>query len=175
MTTQRMAFVLGAAIVASFPSVDDSPPEGIQPTGLYQYTVTAPSDQLFAKADEACAKVGRTVSSLAMPAADNFGNHLPWHAKVECFKPYEVVPLDKDLYKIAVSTQQMPLTNFTIPATNDVPSRVVRVPDSGPADKKVMQLATEYCGKMHKAMKVTDTGFDMGTGLYLIFSCVPPR
>jgi hypothetical protein len=43
------------------------------------------------------------------------------------------------------------------------------------ADRSAKEKATQYCGKMNKAMVIKSGTFSLGYGLHLIFSCVPPR
>jgi hypothetical protein len=86
----------------------------------------------------------------------------------------DIVPAGQDTYKISVPTNTIPVTTATIPATKDIPTQTMRIPDLGAAETRAKQLASEYCAKMNKSMVVTGGGFDMGPGVTLIFRCLPP-
>jgi hypothetical protein len=86
----------------------------------------------------------------------------------------DIVPAGQGSYKISVPTNTIPVSTATIPATKDIPTQTMRVPDLGVAETRANQLASEYCAKMNKSMVVAGGGFDMGSGLTLIFRCVSP-
>lgn len=131
--------------------------QGVRQIGPHQYTVTAPPDQVFAKAKETCAKLGRPVSSEGIPLADNIQGARYWHVSVECFLPYEIVSVDKDSYKIWA------------------PASELRPADRGGnpnAPEQLEQRASDYCKQVNKAMVVKAGFSDLGYGIDLTFRCV---
>ena len=80
--------------------------------------------------------------------------------------PYEIVPIDGEtlaLYGDAVKGSY----KMWVP-TSEIPA--------GPASfEQVTQRPKDYCAKMNMTMKHTGGGFDLGTGLDFIFSCVPKQ
>lgn len=85
-------------------------------------------------------------------------------------RPYQVVPLGKNAYRIAVPTAVMPFDDGC--ATCNPPRGPL--PDTALVDRKVAQIARDYCAKIGKPMVVTGGGFDMGPGISTIFRCGPP-
>jgi hypothetical protein len=64
-------------------------------------------------------------------------------------RPGEIVQVGKDTYEI-------------------------REPPTEIAQTRAKQKASEHCKKMNKVMVIKDGTFDLGDGLVLTFSCVPP-
>ncbi len=87
-----------------------------------------------------------------------------------CAATSEIVPTGHDTYKISVPTSKIPLTTCEACA---LPQKM-RFPDIGVVDDRTHQQAREYCARLKKKMMVTGGSFDMGPGLTLTFSCVPP-
>src|ERR1700739_1137984 len=141
-------------------------PQAVERIGPYQYVVTASPKQVFAKANETCAKLGRTVTSLAIPGEDNVSGVRYWHAKVECLSPYAIVSVEKDSYKIWVPTSE-------IPSEDGCETCVLPHPPT--VQIRVKELASDYCTKVNRTMVPTGDDFDLGTGLNFIFSCVPRK
>jgi hypothetical protein len=141
----------------------------VQSIGPQQYEITGDATQMDEKATDTCAKLGREVLMLPMPAggpADRF--------RFECVKSYEVVAAEGALYRIRVLANDIQVKHFVIPPSNGIPAHIVWAPDEDPARKEARQRATDYCGKMHRALKMTDEKFEAGSGLNLTFQCVAP-
>jgi hypothetical protein len=139
--------------------------ERVQPIGLHQYVVTAEGKQLYAKANETCAKLGRTMVPLPMPPPNSANPRQ--QLKFECMSPFEIVPVDQHSYRVWVPTS----TYLELPAN----AEMLHPPDEAVADRYAKQRASVYCAQMNKTMNVTGGGFDMGTGLTVIFKCVSPQ
>lgn len=171
----RIPFVLCAAVLTGCVSSRGPFPEGAQEIGPHQYIVTAPPSQLFDKAKETCAKLGRKATEMSFQIGTTVEHPRYEQIKFECLSAYEIVPVGEDSYKIWVPTDEMPRTPWTIPATSDTPAHVIQGPDFGPVAARVRQQATDYCAKLNQTMVVTGGGFDMGTGFFSVFKCVPPQ
>jgi hypothetical protein len=135
--------------------------------------VTDAGKQVFAKANETCAKLGRTMMPLGVPpeeAGIDFGKQF----KFECLLAHEIVPSGQGTYTIHVPTEKMlgPVDRVSPPPTYPIKVPVTQLPDIGTASAQTEQLARTYCAKTHKTMVVTGGGFDMGPGLTLISSGV---
>ena len=146
---------------------------GGEQTDRHEYLITAPQGQVFARAKETCAKVGRLISQASFQSESNIPDP---PLKIECAAPYEVVPVSKDsyriwgkdAYKIWVPTSEIPKTD---PCPACVPSLPFGFSRLEVADERAKQRATEYCSAMNKTMRQTDGDFDIGTGLNIIFKC----
>jgi hypothetical protein len=130
--------------------------------------VTAKGEQAYARATETCDKQGRKWIALAMPPGSP-----PDQFRFECINSYEIVPASQDTYKIRVFTPDIPVKHVTIPASKDKPADTEWVLNEEPADKEATQRATEYCRTMNRTLKITHRAFDTGSGLDIVFKCVP--
>jgi hypothetical protein len=144
--------------------------------GSHQYMVTDAGKQVFAKANETCAKLGRTMMPLGVPpeeAGIDFGKQF----KFECILAYEIVPGGQGTYTIHVPSEKMlaPVDRVCPLPTCPIKAPVTQLPDIGTASEQTEHLARTYCAKTHKTMVVTGGEFDMGPGFTLIFKCVPPQ
>lgn len=138
--------------------------------GFNQYMVTAPPSQVFVKANETCAKLGRLVTSPSIQTGTNVGYSRYEQIKFQCMSAYEVVPVDKNSYKIWVPTSEIPVADT---CATCVPPQKMRVPDLPAVYPQAKQTASEYGAKMNRTMVQAGGGFDIGTGLNVIFGCVP--
>jgi hypothetical protein len=148
----------------------------VRSIGFHQYMITDAGKQVFAEANETCAKLGRTMMPLGVPPEEaevDFGKQF----KFECIRGYEIVPSAQGTYTIHVPTKTMlaPIDRVCSPPTCTIKVPVTQLPDIGTASEQTEQLARTYCAKTHKTMVVTGGGFDMGLGFTLIFNCVPPQ
>jgi hypothetical protein len=84
----------------------------------------------------------------------------------------DVIPTGANSYEISVPTKNMSMVTFSISQTHEMPGYAVRAPNVPAAEERAEQRAREYCAEMNKAMAVTGRGFDPGSGLTFIFSCV---
>ncbi|HEV2442687.1 MAG TPA: hypothetical protein VGT07_09195 [Steroidobacteraceae bacterium] len=150
----------------------------VQQIGPHQYMVTAPPKEVWAKVGETCAKLGKMATSI------RFGGDPERQLKFECVSPYEIIPIDsetlavygdvvKGSYKLWVPTSEIPKTDTCTACIGLTHPPPFGVPDLAVADQRAKQRATDYCAKMNRTMKQTGGGFDIGTGLDVIFSCVP--
>jgi hypothetical protein len=148
----------------------------VRSTGFHQYMVTDAGKQVFAKANETCAKLGRTMMPRGVPpeeAGIDFGKQF----KFECILAYEIVPSGQGTYTIHVPSEKMlaPVDRVCPPPTCPIKVPVTQLPDIGTASEQTEHLARTYCAKTHTTMVVTGGEFDMGPGFTLIFKCVPPQ
>jgi hypothetical protein len=140
--------------------------QSIQQVGLHQYTVTGPSKQLFAKANETCSKLGRLMVAAGTRVEDVRPNQL----RFECRLPYEIVPVDQGSYRIWVPVSEIPVAK---PGETSVPMPKVQVPGEPTVEDRFKQRASEYCAKMSKVTEITGGFLDLGYGMDLTFRCVP--
>jgi hypothetical protein len=91
-----------------------------------------------------------------------------------CVATSDVVATGAGTYEIRVPTQKMPQIRLTFTAIGDTPGEPIRVPDQATVEEAVKQQAREYCAKLKQTMMQTGGGFDMGTGFFFDFKCVPP-
>ena len=160
-------------LAASLTATACGSPPVVQPAaGQNQYLVTVscplwhcprenPSmTQAFDAAYKTCGSLGKTAAEYRYNP--NELNPRYEQLKFECRSPYEIVPIDSDtlaLYGDAVKGSY----KMWVP-TSEIPV--------GPSIEPAMQRAKDYCAKMNMIIKQTGGGFDLGTGLDLIFSCV---
>jgi hypothetical protein len=151
-----------------------SPPVA-QSAGPNQYivTVTCPlwhcprenpsMTQAFAAATKTCASLGKTPDEYRYP---NQLNPRRFQLKFECRSPYEIIPVDSDT---------VALYGNTVKGSYKMWVPTSEIPAGTGGFERVIQRARDYCAKMNMTMKHTGGGFDLGTGLDFIFSCVPSR
>lgn len=113
---------------------------------------------------KACASLGRTAAEFRY--RPNELNPRFEQLKFECRSSYEIVPIDSDTLAFyphaAKGSYKMWVPISEIPAGT-----------SGIA--QVMQRPVDYCAKMNMTMKQTGGSFNGGSGLEVIFSCVPKQ
>jgi len=152
----------------------------VRSIGLHQYVIADAGKQVFAKAGETCAKLGRTMMPLGVTpqeAAIPLGKQF----KFECILPYEIVPSGQGAYTIHVPTEKMlaPIDRVCPPPRCPIKPPPYVLPDPGPAMKQTEQLARTFCEKTHQTVVISGRRlgfqFDMGPGLTLMFECIPPR
>jgi hypothetical protein len=164
------------AIIAVLVLVGSSAQAVVLSIGLHQYVITDAGKQVFAKAQETCAKLGRVMMPLGVPS-DEVGIPPRKQLKFECILAYEVAPNGQDTYRIHVPTGVMlgPSERMCPAPTCPIKNPPALLPDIGAASEQTQQLARTYCAKMHATSVVTGGGFDMGPGFTLIFKCVQPQ
>lgn len=163
----RCAAITMLALVSGFAQASQVVVRSI---GLHQYVITDGGKQVWAKAYETCARLGRAVHPLGVPP-EEVGIDWRKQFKFECRLAYEIVPSGGGTYTMWVPTERLVLP----PAIRTCPTckfTVAPHPDLGPDPN---QVARTYCAKTHMTMVSTGGGFDTGDGLTLIFKCVPPR
>ena len=89
-----------------------------------------------------------------------------------CATDGAIVRAGNDTYEIAIPTANIPITKGCEACQ---PPQAVQAPDIASAGTRAMERAHHYCAKMKQAMTVTGGGFDLSSGLTLIFRCVPPQ
>jgi hypothetical protein len=89
-----------------------------------------------------------------------------------CATTGDVMRAGNDTYEISIPTANIPVAKGCEACE---PPQAIQVPDIAGAGTRAMERAHKYCAKMRKAMAVTGGGFDMGSGLRLIFRCVPSQ
>jgi hypothetical protein len=164
------------AIIVVLVLVGSSAQAVVLSIGLHRYMITDAGKQVFAKAEETCAKLGRVMVPLGV-LSDEIGIPPGKQLKFECILAYEVVPNGQDSYNIHVPTgEMMRPSERTCPAPScPIKNPSARLPDIGTASEQTRQLARTYCARMHATSVVTGGGFDMGAGFTLIFKCVHPQ
>jgi hypothetical protein len=141
----------------------------VRSLGHHQYVITDGGKQVFAKAGETCAKVGRMLRPGVPPEEVEIPPGKRY--RFECILAYEIVPSGRGTYTMWVPTEKIvpPPAIRTCPTCKFV---VARHPPLGPDPN---QMARRYCAKTQKTMMVTGGGFDTGDGLTMIFKCVLPK
>ena len=92
-------------------------------------------------------------------------------ALTACATNADIVRTGNDTYEISIPTANIPVTKGCEACQ---PPQAIQAPDIAGAGTRVMERAHKYCARMKKARAVTGGGFDVGTGLTLIFRCLPP-
>jgi hypothetical protein len=161
----RCAIIAVLALVSGFAQASQAVVRSI---GLHQYVITDAGKQVFAKAHETCAKLGRILRPLGVPP-EEVGIDWGKQFKFECVLAYEIVPSGRGTYTMWVPTEKIvpPPAIRTCPTCKFLGARH---PDLGPDPN---QVARTFCAKIRKTMMVTGGGFDTGDGLTVIFKCVP--
>lgn len=163
----RLAIIIVLALVSG--SSQASEPI-VHPIGLHQYVITDAGKQMFTKAGQACAKLGRTMRPLGVPP-EEVGIDWEKQFKFECLLAYEIVPSARGTHTMWVPTEKI----VPPPAIRTCPTCKFTVAQHPPLGPDPKQVARRYCAKAHKAMVVTDGLFDSGSGLTLVFKCVSPQ
>jgi hypothetical protein len=159
------------AIIAVLALASSSSQAVVRSIGFHQYMVSDAGAQVFAKANEICATLGRMMMPLGVPS-EEAGIAPGKQFEFECILAYEIVPSSQGTYTIHVPTDMMlaPAEKVCPPPTCPIKGPT-QLPDVGPASEKAEKLARTYCAKANKTMVVTGGGFDTGPGLTLIFKC----
>jgi len=163
----RCATITMLALVSGFAEASQVVVRSI---GLHQYVITDGGKQVWAKAYETCARLGRVMHLLGVPP-EEVGIDWRKQFKFECRLAYEIIASGRGTYTMWVPTEMI----VPSPAIRTCPtckSTVAQHPDLGPNPN---QVARAYCAKTHMTMVSTGGGFDTGDGLTLIFKCVPPQ
>jgi hypothetical protein len=165
--------------VASLTITACGSPPVVQPAGPNQYIVTVSCPlwhcprkntsltQVSVAAAETCTKLGKqfTLTLRYTPKLTTV-NPRYQQLRFECLSPYEIVPIDSDTLAVYGNAVRGSFRMWV--PTSEIPA--------GPGGfDQVMQPASDYCAKMNLTMKLTGGGFDLGTGLDVIFSCVPKQ
>lgn len=163
----RCAIIAVIALVSGFAQASQAVVRSI---GLHQYVITDAGKEVWAKAYETCAKLGRAMHPLGVPP-EEVGIDWGKQFKFECRLAYEIVPSARDTYAMWVPTEKI----MPPPAIRTCPTCKFTVAPHPALEPDPNQVARTYCAKTHKTMVIAGGGFDTGDGLTLIFKCVAPQ
>lgn len=90
----RCAIIAVLALVSGFAQASQAVVRSI---GLHQYVITDAGKEVWAKAYETCAKLGRAMHPLGVPP-EEVGIDWGKQFKFECRLAYEIVPSARDTY-----------------------------------------------------------------------------
>jgi hypothetical protein len=89
-----------------------------------------------------------------------------------CITPGDVLPAGNDTYKISIPTSKIAVVTTCAAC---VTPQAIRDRDIAAAATHAMQRAHQYCARKNRTAENAGGGFDAGSGLTLIFRCVPPQ